>query len=1075
MHIPTIAVTTNSTASKTKKRSTTTANLFPRKSSAGNVCDEGEEHQSGVHDHLDLQLHPTRTRTTTTSSGYNSRQQEGSRDGGRRQTTSSSRYDDYDTVDTEDEDWRCFSRNMFKKSREEEQQQQQLQGRQGARTFSSVNCSAGHGGSFSNFYNTKNRPPYHNHGPPPRHQSASRTTSAMLSTRITESKPVIPTPPLPVPVGENTSLNICARQADEARQLQKLKESARPGERIPGVVKFFMASERYGFITIENGADIFVHANRITGNPLARGDPVTFTLAPDKRSGKLVAYDVRGGSGGGSGIFYSSPPSSCGAVERGNGDDSSGVRNAIVPLPPPPPLVGQTQLKYQGQTISSGHQLQQIEDQLREYISNVQQQPVVNDGGGQQQNKNGFSCGATTSRTPPTTREQEELDQMARKVLDQFLLNQGIEVLGRNGATATNTGATTTTNTNDRLLEHDQRLLREPIQTTLKTGNASNFPTTAIAMSSQEKSSSQHTSHVQQLLSPPFLTTSSSTAGPTTSNRNPHPCPPAMCSTSPTVMQNQIQNSPGAIGTSSAPEPASAFLVGASLGLASRNYSGLQLVTNPSDMAPPPLPSGPISMQPQIRNHGNVGGFLQDVGINNRPVSISSQPEDLMERFLSAKSTASSMTRSCNSNMQNQNQRPESKPRLEEAMRVHLNMVQDEHLGAASHGPSSSGHIYLGASSGSTSTSSSDNLLNMIGAARAAQQALVLPQQQLLPHAHQLQQQGDPRQAMLPAFSQMLGGLPPSTSLSNFLTRLEDVGGRQHQQEVEQGQGQQEQRLPSLVALPSFASCASSPSIDSNPSGSSCIGGGGLMQHRSNLPSMSNEEPAVLPGSGDLQKKDNIPSICTISNEISAITTSKPSGLPSPLSANTTFPTLPQPAPVVASNLNSNLFPNFKVENNYGTRRDQIEEVQQQLNLNTNPSEQAGPAGPLQASSPQTLRPGLAVSSSLTFWTPTPSLAQYFRPPSAELPDFPPLGTREQLPTLLDTLPDTGAFSPQASLGERQGAVFKDSATLLAGNTTLPVGNNKTSGTAPQVSSTNTLSTYCEGLWPNEVVPLPPF
>ncbi|CAD7950652.1 unnamed protein product [Amoebophrya sp. A120] len=65
-----------------------------------------------------------------------------------------------------------------------------------------------------------------------------------------------------------------------------------------GQVKFFMVTQKYGFIMQEDGTDVFVHANRVIGRPLARGDEVTYEIQPDERSGKMVAYNVRGGTGG---------------------------------------------------------------------------------------------------------------------------------------------------------------------------------------------------------------------------------------------------------------------------------------------------------------------------------------------------------------------------------------------------------------------------------------------------------------------------------------------------------------------------------------------------------------------------------------------------------------------------------------------------------------------------------------------------------------------------------------------------------------------------------------------------------
>lgn len=53
-------------------------------------------------------------------------------------------------------------------------------------------------------------------------------------------------------------------------------------ERITGTVKWFNTSKGYGFITRENGPDVFVHYSAIESEGfrnLAEGDRVEFTVA----------------------------------------------------------------------------------------------------------------------------------------------------------------------------------------------------------------------------------------------------------------------------------------------------------------------------------------------------------------------------------------------------------------------------------------------------------------------------------------------------------------------------------------------------------------------------------------------------------------------------------------------------------------------------------------------------------------------------------------------------------------------------------------------------------------------------
>ena len=63
-----------------------------------------------------------------------------------------------------------------------------------------------------------------------------------------------------------------------------------------GTVKWFNAEKGYGFITGEDGADVFVHFSAIVGEgfkSLAEGQKVTFDTETDpKNSKKLRAVNV---------------------------------------------------------------------------------------------------------------------------------------------------------------------------------------------------------------------------------------------------------------------------------------------------------------------------------------------------------------------------------------------------------------------------------------------------------------------------------------------------------------------------------------------------------------------------------------------------------------------------------------------------------------------------------------------------------------------------------------------------------------------------------------------------------------
>lgn len=57
-----------------------------------------------------------------------------------------------------------------------------------------------------------------------------------------------------------------------------------------GTVKFFNEAKGFGFITGEDGKDIFVHANNLNGLKLNEGDKVQFGTEETKKG--LNAIDV---------------------------------------------------------------------------------------------------------------------------------------------------------------------------------------------------------------------------------------------------------------------------------------------------------------------------------------------------------------------------------------------------------------------------------------------------------------------------------------------------------------------------------------------------------------------------------------------------------------------------------------------------------------------------------------------------------------------------------------------------------------------------------------------------------------
>ena len=62
-----------------------------------------------------------------------------------------------------------------------------------------------------------------------------------------------------------------------------------------GTVKWFNAEKGYGFITGEDGEDVFVHFSAIQGEgfkTLNEGQKVTFETETDPKNGKLRAANV---------------------------------------------------------------------------------------------------------------------------------------------------------------------------------------------------------------------------------------------------------------------------------------------------------------------------------------------------------------------------------------------------------------------------------------------------------------------------------------------------------------------------------------------------------------------------------------------------------------------------------------------------------------------------------------------------------------------------------------------------------------------------------------------------------------
>jgi len=64
-----------------------------------------------------------------------------------------------------------------------------------------------------------------------------------------------------------------------------------------GTVKFFNNDKGYGFITQENGPDVFVHFSNIEGNgyrTLEEGQKVEFEVAPGRKGDEATGVRVVG-------------------------------------------------------------------------------------------------------------------------------------------------------------------------------------------------------------------------------------------------------------------------------------------------------------------------------------------------------------------------------------------------------------------------------------------------------------------------------------------------------------------------------------------------------------------------------------------------------------------------------------------------------------------------------------------------------------------------------------------------------------------------------------------------------------
>jgi len=68
-----------------------------------------------------------------------------------------------------------------------------------------------------------------------------------------------------------------------------------------GTCKTFVPKNGWGFITDSEGADVFFHADAVSGRPPQVGDSLVFDKAPSPvKPGQLMAVNIQGGTAGGS-------------------------------------------------------------------------------------------------------------------------------------------------------------------------------------------------------------------------------------------------------------------------------------------------------------------------------------------------------------------------------------------------------------------------------------------------------------------------------------------------------------------------------------------------------------------------------------------------------------------------------------------------------------------------------------------------------------------------------------------------------------------------------------------------------
>ena len=143
--------------------------------------------------------------------------------------------------------------------------------------------------------------------------TTASTPTASTSAAVPEVSSAAPAPSAPmssapadIPAGAVLATWICLKDGEEVTCTCKGSEadcestvaepSAAKGSEIQsGQVKWFNDAKGYGFITTENGQDVFVHFRAIVGNgfrSLAEGQCVTFVVAQGQKG--LQADEVRG-------------------------------------------------------------------------------------------------------------------------------------------------------------------------------------------------------------------------------------------------------------------------------------------------------------------------------------------------------------------------------------------------------------------------------------------------------------------------------------------------------------------------------------------------------------------------------------------------------------------------------------------------------------------------------------------------------------------------------------------------------------------------------------------------------------